>query len=227
MARRYSEEFKQGAVRLYRESGLGYRQIAADLGISAYALRQRVQRAGEGGAVAASSESEELQRLRRENTLSREEREISRTPAACLARDEVKTNERSSRSSRRGRRITASGPFVAAWACLRAASWRGASGRRRGGRLRMRGWLSSSRTSTRGAWGCTARRAFMSSCARRTASGWAGSAWRASCARRASRACIGGAREARWILARANRSMTIWYGATSARTRLTRCGWRT
>jgi|SRR5690554_5646805 len=81
MARRYSEEFKQGAVRLYRESGLGYRQIAADLGISAYALRQWVQRAGEGGAVAASSESEELQRLRRENRILREEREILRKAA--------------------------------------------------------------------------------------------------------------------------------------------------
>ena len=34
MARRYSEEFKQEAVRLYRESGLGYRQIAEDLGVS-------------------------------------------------------------------------------------------------------------------------------------------------------------------------------------------------
>lgn len=29
MARRYSEEFKQEAVRLYRSSGLGYRKVAA------------------------------------------------------------------------------------------------------------------------------------------------------------------------------------------------------
>lgn len=90
MARRYSEEFKQEAVRLYKESGLGYRRIAADLGCSAYSLRQWVERdAGNGGTVA--SESEELKRLRRENRILREEREILRKAAAFFAKDELKT----------------------------------------------------------------------------------------------------------------------------------------
>lgn len=90
MARRYSEEFKQEAVRLYRESGLGYRQIAEDLGVSAYALRQWVQRSGVGKGSVASSESEELRRLKRENRILREERDILRKAAAFFARDELK-----------------------------------------------------------------------------------------------------------------------------------------
>src|SRR5690554_7077560 len=90
MARRYSEEFKQEAVGLYRSSGLGYRKVAEDLGVSAYALRQWVLQAG-GGKGSASSESEELKRLRREVKVLREEREILRKAAAFFARDELKT----------------------------------------------------------------------------------------------------------------------------------------
>lgn len=78
--RRYSEEFKQEAVRLYRSSGVGYRKTAEDLGISAYALRKWVSDEG-GSGKAPSSESEELRRLRRENRILREEREILRKTA--------------------------------------------------------------------------------------------------------------------------------------------------
>src|SRR5690625_394349 len=91
MARWYSEEFKQEAVRLYRGSGLGYRKVAEDLGVSAYALRMWVQQAGVGKGSVASSESEELKRLRREVQILREEREILRKAAAFFARDELKT----------------------------------------------------------------------------------------------------------------------------------------
>jgi len=91
MARRYSEEFKQEAVRLYRSSGLGYRKVAEDLGVSAYALRMWVQQAGADKGSVASSESEELKRLRREVKVLREEREILRKAAAFFARDELKT----------------------------------------------------------------------------------------------------------------------------------------
>ena len=91
MARRYSEEFKQEAVRLYRSSGLGYRKVAEDLGVSAYALRQWVQKSAAGKGSVASSESEELKRLRREVRVLREEREILRKAAAFFARDELKT----------------------------------------------------------------------------------------------------------------------------------------
>ena len=91
MARRYSEEFKQEAVGLYRSSGLGYRKVAEDLGVSAYALRQWVQKSAAGKGSVASSESEELKRLRREVKILREEREILRKAAAFFASGELKT----------------------------------------------------------------------------------------------------------------------------------------
>lgn len=89
--RRYSEEFKQEAVRLYKESGRGYRKIADELGVSAYALRQWVGKEGAADASGLSSESEELKRLRRENKILREEREILRKAAAFFAKDELRT----------------------------------------------------------------------------------------------------------------------------------------
>lgn len=85
MARRYDEEFKQEAVRLYRSSGLGVRKVAEDLGVSAYALRQWVARDDAGPE--AISESEELKKLKRENRVLREEREILRKAAAFFAKE--------------------------------------------------------------------------------------------------------------------------------------------
>jgi len=85
MAKKYSDEFKQEAVRLYRSSGSGYRKISQDLGISAFALRKWAAQATEQGSSAA--ESEELKRLRRENKVLREEREILRKAAAFFARE--------------------------------------------------------------------------------------------------------------------------------------------
>src|SRR5690625_7781691 len=90
MARRYSEELKQEAVRLYRSSGLGYRKVAEDLGVSAYALRRWVQQAGADKGSVASSESEELKLLRREVKVLREEQATQRTAAAFYPRDVLK-----------------------------------------------------------------------------------------------------------------------------------------
>lgn len=91
MARRYSEEFKQEAVRLYKASGGGYRKTAEELGISAFALRKWVSDEGGASSKGAASESEELKRLKRENRILREERDILRKAAAFFARDELKT----------------------------------------------------------------------------------------------------------------------------------------
>lgn len=86
MAKRYSEEFKVEAVRLYRSSGLGYRRVSLDLGVSAFALRKWVAEAGRDGSVVAA-ESEELRRLKRENSVLREERDILRKAAAFFAKE--------------------------------------------------------------------------------------------------------------------------------------------
>lgn len=88
MARKYSSEFKAEAVRLYQESDRSLRQLAGELGISAYALRQWVQVAKEVESPEARSESEEIKRLRRENRVLREEREILRKAAAFFAKDD-------------------------------------------------------------------------------------------------------------------------------------------
>lgn len=87
MGSRYTEEFKREAVRLYRSSGKGYRPLADELGVSAYSLRQWVERFSDEQTVTLS-EREELRKLRRENRILREEREILRKAAAFFAKED-------------------------------------------------------------------------------------------------------------------------------------------
>lgn len=88
MASRYSEDFKKEAVRLYRSSGKGCRPVAEELGVSAYALRQWVDKYSDEQAVTLT-EREELRKLRRENRILREEREILRKAAAFFAKEDA------------------------------------------------------------------------------------------------------------------------------------------
>lgn len=81
----YPPEFKAEAVRLYRTSGKSLQEISADLGMSTNSLREWVRRAevDEGqreGLI--EDEREELRRLKRENRILKEEREILRKAAA-------------------------------------------------------------------------------------------------------------------------------------------------
>jgi len=69
--KRYSKEFKAGAVKLVRESEMNLNQLAKQLGVSRRALELWVRQAdidegrGPAGAL-TSAEREELRRLRRE-----------------------------------------------------------------------------------------------------------------------------------------------------------------
>jgi len=85
-APRYSEEFKEETVKLYSTAGKSYKQLGAELGVSGYSIRKWVldneRRTTNPNAVL---ESEELKRLRRENRILREEREILRKAAAFFA----------------------------------------------------------------------------------------------------------------------------------------------
>ena len=89
MATRYTDEFKREVVRLYRESGKSYRELAGDLGVSSYSIRRWV--IGAGGASGDDDgapslvEREEIRKLRREVQVLREEREILRKAAAFFA----------------------------------------------------------------------------------------------------------------------------------------------
>ena len=86
----YSKEFREEAVRLLRSSGRTVPQLAQELGCSPTSLRNWANQfdVDTGKAQGLSSdEREELRRLRRENRILTEEREILRKAAAFFAKD--------------------------------------------------------------------------------------------------------------------------------------------
>lgn len=100
MARRprrsFTDEFKAQAVELARTSGKSIGEVSRELDLTESALREWVARAdadaGRGRpGVLATDEREELRRLRRENRVLREEREILKKAAAFFAREEQRS----------------------------------------------------------------------------------------------------------------------------------------
>ena len=87
----YPPEFRAEAIRLARTSGKPHAQIAQDLGMTSETLRLWLKQADLDGGNRhdglTSDEQEELRRLRRENRILREEREILRKAAAFFARE--------------------------------------------------------------------------------------------------------------------------------------------
>ena len=88
----YPPAFRAEAVELARTSGKGIPQLAHELGIAEQALRGWVKRAdvdagrGEPGEL-TTAEREELRRLRREDQVLRQEREIVKEAAAFFAKE--------------------------------------------------------------------------------------------------------------------------------------------
>jgi transposase len=86
----YPPEFRAEAIRLVRSGGLAQSQVARDLGVSTFTLRNWLRQteidAGEREGL-TTEEREELRRLRKENKLLREEREILKKAAAFFARE--------------------------------------------------------------------------------------------------------------------------------------------
>src|SRR5688572_32333968 len=89
--RRFDEDFKAQAVRLVLDEGKSVGSVARDLDLTETALRQWVERARadrtHGKTGLTTAEREELARLRKENRILREEREILRKAAAFFANE--------------------------------------------------------------------------------------------------------------------------------------------
>ena len=87
----YPPEFRAEAVRLIRSSGKPLSEISKDLGVSEQSLRVWIKQAdldeGRRDDGLTTSELEELRRLRRENRVLCEEREILKKAAAFFARE--------------------------------------------------------------------------------------------------------------------------------------------
>lgn len=91
--KQYSAEFKREAVRLVTEQGLSPTQVARDLGINDNLLsRWKKQFEAEGCHACAghgNPRDEELTRLRRENEILRQERDVLKSRGHLLARGAI------------------------------------------------------------------------------------------------------------------------------------------
>lgn len=90
--RRFGKEYEAEAVRLVETSGRTQREIAEDLGIGLSTLRRWVDKRRERDLDAPPSERQEdlvaeLKRLRRENEILRQEREILKRAATFFAKE--------------------------------------------------------------------------------------------------------------------------------------------
>jgi transposase len=90
--RRFTQEFRDEAVRLAETSGRTRREIAEDLGIGLSTLRHWIDRRHERQMDHPPEDRQEdmaaeLKRLRRENEILRQEREILKRATAFFAKE--------------------------------------------------------------------------------------------------------------------------------------------
>ena len=92
--RKFDEQFKEGAVRIVRETGKPIAQVARDLGINGGTLGNwvnRDRRAREGGdGRLDESEREELKRLRAENAELAMERDVLKRSVALWVKEAMR-----------------------------------------------------------------------------------------------------------------------------------------
>jgi transposase len=90
--RRFDEDFKEGAVRLVRETGKPIAEVARELGVNEATLgnwcAQDRRRRGEGAL--SEDEREELRRLRKENAELRMRCDVLKRSAAFWVEDAMR-----------------------------------------------------------------------------------------------------------------------------------------
>ena len=88
--RHFDEEFKRDAVRLMDEGGRTLTQISRDLGVGLTQLRRWREQFGEKSSkqfqVSAAADNAEVEKMRRELALVKEEREILKKALAVFSR---------------------------------------------------------------------------------------------------------------------------------------------
>jgi transposase len=88
--RKFDQEFREGAVRIVRETGRPIAQVARELGLNEGTLGNwvnRDRRAGEGDGALSEIEREELNRLRKENAELAMERDVLKRSAALWVKE--------------------------------------------------------------------------------------------------------------------------------------------
>ena len=98
MQKKYSKEFKREAVRRSNESGKPVTQVARELGMSVkrlykwrnkFEIEKENSVSGEKGNIS----KEELKKLRRENRILKEERDILKKSLIFFAKDQGKDSD--------------------------------------------------------------------------------------------------------------------------------------
>jgi len=87
MTRRHSDEFRREAVQLALNSGLSRQQVADDLGVGKSTLGKWISEYNRQAPMSADDADlhKELARLRKENRILREERDILKKATAFFA----------------------------------------------------------------------------------------------------------------------------------------------
>jgi transposase len=89
--RKFDVDFREGAVRLVRETGKPIAQVARDLGINEGTLGNWVnadkRRRGEGDGALGEDDRAEMARLRRENAEQAIERDVLKRSVALWVKD--------------------------------------------------------------------------------------------------------------------------------------------
>lgn len=100
----YTAEFKQEAVQLAKTSGKPMAEIERELGLSQGLLKHWVRHAAADGNAAfpghgrLKPEDEELRRLRRENEILRQERDILKKVVAIFSQEVRPASQRNTHS---------------------------------------------------------------------------------------------------------------------------------